>query len=444
MEKDREILVLYTTAVCNLKCRYCYIDKNPALKKIDNILDESFKGDYYFNFAKKMFPNPLQLREVQIWGGEPFLRFDRCYYTIEKLINFYPNLRTFMASTNFTYEHWLEQFYGFLNILKKYPKRRFHFQLQLSLDGPEYVNDESRGKGVTELFSKTFDSFLKTVKENLPNNVEVTWFFKPTLDSGTIRLLQTKEKIIKYFQFFETFYEKAKPYILDNFHHNLAIPNTACPSPHTKEDGLLFANYCKLTREIEKENKKNSYFKFYQTITSFEPRNKNYIGAYNAPGYICGTGRLTVGLLPNNMISTCHNGFVDLISDYKIECIKNLGTTNTSLDFTFFAQYKKPRMTLTVEDFQEYEKQIEYFYYDNTSTRLVNMASLINLLAKAGQIDEKYKDRKEALMGARFIQETTSYCIRDNINSTGSNSLIPVGLPKLLLNGAREYIENER
>ena len=86
METCRRNLVLYTTATCNLNCSYCYIDKNPALKRIDDLLDQSFQGDYYFNFAKEMFPNPKNLIEVQIWGGEPTLRLDRSFYTIRKLI----------------------------------------------------------------------------------------------------------------------------------------------------------------------------------------------------------------------------------------------------------------------------------------------------------------------------------------------------------------------
>ena len=45
MLKDRYSLVLYTTAVCNLNCRYCFIDKNPALKQIDDYLDKSFLAD---------------------------------------------------------------------------------------------------------------------------------------------------------------------------------------------------------------------------------------------------------------------------------------------------------------------------------------------------------------------------------------------------------------
>lgn len=129
MEKDREILVLYTTAVCNLKCKYCYIDKNPALKKIDDILDESFKSDYYFNFAKKMFPDKYQLKEVQFWGGEPSIRLDRSFYTVNKLIKYYPNLSKFMTSTNFTIDNWHQQFYGLLKLLGNFPKRRFEVDL---------------------------------------------------------------------------------------------------------------------------------------------------------------------------------------------------------------------------------------------------------------------------------------------------------------------------
>ena len=57
MKEHRRCLILYTTATCNLNCTYCFIDKNPALVKIDNWLDESFMQtpDYYFNLAKEMF-----------------------------------------------------------------------------------------------------------------------------------------------------------------------------------------------------------------------------------------------------------------------------------------------------------------------------------------------------------------------------------------------------
>lgn len=443
MIQDRTILVLYTTAVCNLNCRYCYIDKNPALKTIDDILDESFRGDYYFNYAREIFPDPKQLKEIQIWGGEPSLGYHRAYHTIEKLIPCYPELDTLMTSTNFTTPNFFEEFYGLLKIFEKFSPRKFKISLQLSIDGPEEINDISRGKDVTKQFIKHFEKMLTTIKDNLPSNVTLFWHFKPTLDSGTIKLLQTKQKIIEYFQFFEQFYEKAESYKMPNFEYGYSIPNTACPSPHTKEDGILFANYCKLCRELEKENKTHHYFKFYNNIISFFPRRPPYDNNnYKSPGGVCGTGKQVVGLLPYNMISACHNGFVDLISDYKIESSKRDKASESSLDFRFFANDKaKARLTMTKEELLTYESQINYYYQYNTKTRLGNIAQLINLLALVNQIDEKYKNHKEALKGAQFITAATSYCIRDNINSTGCMSLYPVGLIKLLLNGAREYIE---
>ena len=61
----------------------------------------------------------------------------------------------------------------------------------------------------------------------------------------------------------------------------------------------------------------------------------------------------------------------------------------------------------------------------------------------AGQIEEKYKTEEGALKAAIFIQSHTSFCIKDNINKTGTLSLVPIGLLKLLLNGAMDYIQND-
>ena len=66
MIENRKILVLYISATCNLKCTYCYIDKSPALIQIDKILEESFSDNYYFDFAKEIFPDPKQLLEIYI------------------------------------------------------------------------------------------------------------------------------------------------------------------------------------------------------------------------------------------------------------------------------------------------------------------------------------------------------------------------------------------
>ena len=48
--------ILFPCATCNLSCKYCTIDKSPALNQIDEALEKSFEGDYYFNRIQEYFP----------------------------------------------------------------------------------------------------------------------------------------------------------------------------------------------------------------------------------------------------------------------------------------------------------------------------------------------------------------------------------------------------
>ena len=87
--EERSIAVFFTCGTCNLKCRYCNIDKNPILAKIDEKLAKSFEGDYYINALKKWFPNPGQLKKIETWGGEPFLHMERIYPLLHQVIDYY-------------------------------------------------------------------------------------------------------------------------------------------------------------------------------------------------------------------------------------------------------------------------------------------------------------------------------------------------------------------
>lgn len=444
----RSCVIFYTTAVCNLNCVYCYIDKNEALKKIDDMLDESFKGDYYFDFTKKMFPNPQQLRRVEYWGGETILRLDRAFETTKKLIAYYPNLCEFSFSTNFVSDVWFDEFLGFCDIFREFPQRRFNLFLQLSIDGPEYINDPQRGKGVTKRFIEHFKHFIELKKEDkYPHNLMINFFFKQTLSSFSIPLLQTKEKIIEYYQFFEEFKDLAAYYEDENFSFDVTIPNTACPSPHTQEEGKMFANLCKLCREIEKENLVDKHiFKYYRAITPLAPRSSNYKQCANLRTQgtgNCGMCTVNIGLLPHNRVSLCHNGFVDLIADYKKRCMEDKNLLSHAIDAELFNRNTNVRDTnCSLEEFETFEK-IAKAYGEPQHFQLTELVCLIIYLAKGGLIDTKYADVKAATDAALFIENSTSYCIRDNLGSSGSAICMPMGLIKLLLNGAKEYIEDE-
>ena len=94
--------IVFSCSICNLNCVYCNIDKNPALKELDDILEDSFKRDYYFNRIKKYF-NKDGLRTLETWGGEPLLKIERIFPLIDSLVKYYPNFQTFFSSTNFSF-----------------------------------------------------------------------------------------------------------------------------------------------------------------------------------------------------------------------------------------------------------------------------------------------------------------------------------------------------
>lgn len=440
-------IVLYINATCNLNCTYCYIDKNPVLKQIDDILAKSFETDYYFDFAKEFFDNkPYLLKRIEFWGGEPSLGLHRMYNLLPKFFDYFKNLDAFMMSSNFTTENWFDEFYGFLNILSKYPERKFTFDLQLSIDGPEDFNDLGRGKGTTEKFLQHYNKFLDTIEEHLPNNVTIIAHFKPTYTAFTISQLQTKDSILQYFQFFDNLLHQWRLKKNPQLQMYQVVPNTAVPSPHTKQDGILFANYCKITNEIDNEIKRqapNKYFLEYERISSFIPRQLR--GAkYNCGGCTCGTGRGIVGLLPEKRLSTCHNGFVDLIGEYKKNCEYHQDWEDrTILNKLFTDQTDCLSTCIKVEDYARYEDMIDCFYRKDSTFQRLNLVALIRTLAKLKQIDEKYVNEAEALKAADYFLAASSYCIRDCLSVTGSLALYPVGLIKLLLNGAEDYV-NQR
>lgn len=442
MVKDREECILYTCATCNLQCRYCGIDKNPILQEIDKYLDESFKGDYYFNQIKKMFPNRAKLKWLQTWGGEPFLHMERIYPTIHKVIEYFPYFEGMFSSTNFSFDGWDNQFFGLMKQFDKYPERKFAYSLQLSCDGPEYINDYGRGNGTTKKCIANFDKLIEKVGDNLPPNVTLEMHLKPTLDNNSIQLLNTKEKIIEYYQFFEeNFISKANDLGYSNVIMDPSIPNTAVPSPVTIEEGKIFAELIKNCKEIEKENETNHYFAYYHNITPYDNVPCDECLSYRSNQHMCGTGYTMIGILPNNKFSVCHEGFTYLLDDYKkLAAESALRKEKGTITFDNFLIEQKSRYCLTQEEYEAYEEQISYFNKEGTTARLVNIAAEIQTLALAGQIDRYFATEINALRGARFYQSHTAYCVKDNINQTGSLYLVPVGLLKLLFNGAYKYL----
>lgn len=370
---------------------------------------------------------------------------DRIYPTLHKVIEYFPYFEGMFSSTNFSFPTWTDQFFGLMKQFKQYPDRDFYYSLQLSCDGPEYINDYGRGEGTTKKCLANFDKFVELVGSELPPNVDLEIHLKPTLDNNSIQLLNSKEKIIEYYQFFEeNFISKIVDLNYSNVHMTPSIPNTAVPSPVTIEEGKIFAELIKNCREIEKENEVKHYFAYYDCITPYSGCNCQECLTYHSPYYMCGTGHTMIGILPNDKFSVCHEGFTYLLEDYKkLASQSELRKEKGTITFDNFLLEQKSRYCLSQEEYEAYEQQISYFNKEGTTARLLNIAAEIQVLALTGQIDKYFANERNALKGATFYQSKTSYCVKDNINQTGSLYLIPTGLIKLLFNGAYKYLDWE-
>ena len=436
---ERRTAVLYTCATCNLNCRYCTIDKNPVLKDIDDELEKSFEGDYYFKRIKEYFPRKDMLCRVETWGGEPFLKMHRIYPLIHQLIEYYPYCNEFFSSTNFSYDEWIDEFMGLMNCFRKHEYRQFYYTLQLSVDGPEYINDANRGVGVTKRCIANFDKLVKLIKEGqFRDNVSLEIYLKGTWDLNCIHYLNDKQKLIEFFQFYENeFVEKIKQLNNPNISFDCAIPNTAVPAPVTKHDGEIFAELVKKCTEIEEENLVYHYFKYYRRITPFSSRCMcpNYFyGTCNQ----CGSGKSLVGFLPHNMVSACHEGFTLLAENYKIYAAKR-SEDNLSVSLNhFLTDYPTP-MCLTDDQYALHEFKMQYLN-ENSNIQLATAVTDIIALALAKQIDSQFLLEENALIAARYIIENTAYCIKNNYSITGSFATDPLDLYKLILNGALQYL----
>ena len=437
---QRSTAVVYSCGVCNLNCRYCTIDKNPVLKDIDNELEESFKGDYYFNRIKEYFPRYDQLHRLETWGGEPFLRMDRVYPLVHKLIEHYPYFNEMFSSTNFSYDSWLDQFMGLMRVFEQYPYREFKYELQLSVDGPPYINDTNRGAGVTERCIKNFDKLINIIKEGkFPKNVVLDMYIKGTWDIEAIHRLNDKEKLIEFFQFYEqTYLLKASELNKPNIIVGCGIPNVAIPSPVTKHDGEVFAELVKKCREIEEENLTHHYFKLYDRITPFTGKFCSNYGGMCDDCFGCGSGGCMVGFLPNNMVSACHEGFTLLVDNYKKFAMKR-SDENLSVNLNKFFELNTTPMCLTDEGYVEHERKMD-FISNSSPVQVANTVLLIMTLAMSGLVDQKYINEGMALFAAKTILVNSSYCIKANYAMTGSFILEPTDTYILLLNGALEYI----
>ena len=431
---------VFTTALCNLNCSYCYIckDQNGGLKEIDKDIENSFNDKSLIKSVSIFDENIGQELEcITLWGGEPFLHMERFTNQIQDWFKAFPNLIAFNTSTNFTVPDEIEKLEHLLDNISKYgPKDRYNFEFQVSIDGYPEMNDFGRGKGVTEKFLKNWEKLLQLNYDSQKINLVVTT--KQTLSKQTFQFVDSQEKCNKWASFFNEAlykpYAKARP----RFNFHLALYNHAAPTEWTKEDGLEFA---KISQYFANLNPKDyeGWSNFYsllpmaQHMIECEINNKNF--SKPMCGGSCGAFSGSIVPIPNGKYSVCHRGLFDSYVDY-CNATKNKEYMN-GLSKNFFSSENRDKWVLSLEELRAMHKNMSKINCCEHSIMYTDYIITIREYARAGIIDAQYLDIKN-IEKTLFYYLNRSFCMQDSLIQTGSWLTMSSYEVPLMYNGAME------
>lgn len=435
-----EACTVFTTALCNLNCSYCYIckDKNGGLAQIDKDIEDSFENNEciqsIINFDEE---TKNTLHSVCLWGGEPFLHMERFINHIRDWFNTFPNIDSFNTSTNFTIPNQIEKIKELLNAIELYgPKEKYSFELQISIDGYSEMNDFGRGEGVTQKILKNWKDLLKMQYNREKIYLSVTT--KPTLSKATFKFLDTPEKCYKWYNFFDK--EMYLPYAEANypFNFNLSLFNWATPTEWSSEDGKDFAKIASYIAELNPKD-----FKGWSAYKSLLPM-ANMIIEMELDGYdisqprcggTCGAFISNIVPIPHGKYSVCHRGLFDNYVDY-------CNTTNSKeymngLSKSFFAPKDRNKWILNAEELRDMKNTMCKMNTCKNSVLYTDYLIAIREYARAGIIDKQYLDIETTKRTIKF-QLGNSYCMQDGLLQNGSWTTPPTYEVPLLYNGAME------
>lgn len=440
-------IILYPYGLCNLRCSYCFIDKNKGLTEIDNLLKQSFEQEnYYIDFISKHY-KPEEVKIIEFWGGEPTLGFDRLDKTLTQILEKYYLIDEIQFSSNFTTSSFIKDIESLFNIFKKFPTRNFLIDIQMSYDGPGELTNKCRGKNVAERVKENYVSLVLFLKENYENykNLKFRIHNKPTISIDSLRLLgKSDEHILNYWRDMQFFTSFMRENGAKNTFYDCCFLTMAAPSPWTQEDGIFFKHFCERSKylyDLYKEDFQDvSHFVPYFRFQDIYDHSNDLSYLYRQYG-ICGIGLKQAGFMPNNVISSCHSTYVDLVENYQKEISKDIKDFSIIVDSFFSGQ--KNIMTYPEEQHKDFKQILQNFADDNI-VQVYTIAAEINQLAKVGLVERKYENEELAFRAAAMLMIILPVCFRDRYNAVGCIGGMNTGELKLYLNGALEIIIDEQ
>lgn len=292
----QQIIVVKITHECNLKCKYCYVNKNGHFC-------ETFDVDIFISFMSKLysFLGETRVFSVVIHGGEPFTKYNILSEVVVKLKRISNDIRI-SIQTNGTI---------------------------LSDDMLEFIcnNDLSVGvslDGVTETMNnnRLFGSGLPSVNNVLSN---ISKLVEAKINFGVLTVI-TNKNILGVLQMFDSLTEAG----VNNFVFNALLGGDCSNKLQYKEFKALKNIYIELACKINDLNQNKDYEQF------VAERSLSQL-VLNISGYEsticscspCAAGTQTLGIDADGLIYPCdtlvgNKAFIiGHYSDSPVHCLNN-------------------------------------------------------------------------------------------------------------------------
>jgi len=441
---------IFSSAACQLKCKYCYIYKGDLMGDLQKKIKVKLRGKTFINDLEKVYGK--NLKHLALWGAEPTLTLKEIEKALPDLLKRFPKLKEIFISTNLMTSPKI--ILSFIRTLAK-ATRKVRFSIQISLDGPAFITDVNRIKGAAKKIPENFFYLIKELNKINLKNTEIVFSFKPTLTLDNIKMLNRNvPRLKKYFDYFDLIFQRYRE-LNKNEHVHIfyfCTPTVAIPGRYTSRDGKSLALFFKNLRILARKNKEKHYWKYINgSLNCYTYRFNRSIADLNESlvklsMFTCSGGKNNFALGINKDLHICHRTFYLNEKKYIDNLLSQKDIKNWDGNLL---RNKKPNMDLInknyIADITNKDNCIKTMYvlrnyHDFTKLKIFYTIAFLKELALAGQCGKEYlRNNNLATLFAIFINSCLA-CQSENLLNVGVIHFIPASLIRLFANGAFKEI----
>jgi len=432
-----------SSSTCNLDCKYCYIPKSKYLSEIDKKWGSILKKGIYKEILSELYGFD-KLSSFSLWGGEPSLGFKN-FKDINDYRKYFVKLDSFSTSTNLTT---YMQIVGLINELEKLGKK-YQFNIQISIDGPDVIQIENRGCSSGKLLNKNLLDFIEKISHIKYGNISIYNKSTNTIENFK-NFINDTNLLREYYYFFKNLEEKFKEKSSNTIFINLiSSPTLGLPGRYSTEDGKIYSDFLNIDKKIQEEVYHTYNNVYLHRLIDLRKKVSLINISYYNDTFMCSAGVAQRAIDMEGRNNLCHGGW----------WFNYPGYTKEIFESGEFVDWKEGSRILDLKDenwlsrlskivSSSYrdtlnETRVNYLIRSKASLHAQSMASayaMVVLLSQVGQISKIYsKDLEMAKLLSAFIVIENN-CWFNNKIETNSLTMPSLSIFKIFGNGVFEFL----